>query len=259
MKGFDAISLALLTCLLGFAAPAVSQQSRCADCHFAQVDPPAPFHLADWDHSPHRQNNVGCEACHGGDPTTFESLLAHRDVLDSLNPASPVNRRNLSATCGACHNSSFAAFQKSQHYALLEKGDTRTPVCSTCHGPAGSFRPSARALESECAQCHGPKGIAPSAERAEAARTLYEALHESRDLMRTVRTLVDRVSAGARRDQSREGSMKSSSSIALPSPAATGEEDFVAERPNSASTFSSVSLTRLWLSEAAARCTSSVA
>jgi hypothetical protein len=200
MKGFEGIGLVLLACLLGFAAPAVSQQSRCADCHFARPEAPAPFHLADWDHSAHSRNNVGCERCHGGDATTFEPLLAHRNVLNSLNPASPVNRRNLPATCGSCHTGPFVAFQNSQHFALLEKGDTRTPVCSTCHGAAGSIRPSARALESECAQCHGPNRIAPRPERAEAARTLYDALHESRDLMRTVRSLVNRVE-GPRRTQ----------------------------------------------------------
>jgi inorganic triphosphatase YgiF len=93
------------------------------------------------------------------------------------------------------------AFQKSQHFALLEKGDSRVPVCTTCHGGAGSLRPSARALETQCAQCHGKAGIAPRAERAEAARTLYDALHESRDLMISVRGLVSRVSDKARRAQ----------------------------------------------------------
>jgi hypothetical protein len=38
-------------------------------------------------------------------------------------------------------------------------------------------------------------------ERAEAARTLYEALRESRDLMRSVRPLVNRVSDKTRRAQ----------------------------------------------------------
>jgi len=135
----------------------------------------------------------------GGDATTFESVLAHRTVLNSMNPASPVNRRNLPTTCGRCHAGPFVAFQKSQHFALLEKGDTRVPVCSTCHGAAGFRRPSARALEVQCAQCHGPNRIAPRAERAEAARTLYDALHESRDMMKTVRSLVNRVSDKTRR------------------------------------------------------------
>jgi hypothetical protein len=199
MKGFFLVSGVVLTCLFGFAAPALSQPSRCADCHFSRPDAPAANHLADWDHSAHGRNNIGCERCHGGDATTFEPFVAHRNILNSTNPASPVNRRNLSTTCGKCHAGPFVAFQKSQHFGLLEKGDLRVPVCTTCHGEAGNRRPSARALETQCAQCHGPKGIAPRPERAEAARTLYDALHESRDLMKSVRSLVGRVKDKSRR------------------------------------------------------------
>lgn len=201
MKGFGTTTGILLVCLLGLATPAVSQQSRCADCHFSRPDAPAASHLSDWDHSAHSRNNVGCERCHGGDATTFESLFAHRNVLHSTNPSSPVNRRNLPSTCGTCHAGPFVAFQKSQHFALLEKGDNRVPVCSTCHGEAGYRRPSARALETQCAQCHGPNRIAPRPERAEAARTLYDALHDSRDLMKSARSLVNRVTDKSRRAQ----------------------------------------------------------
>lgn len=201
MTGFNLACGVILLCVLGYATPAMSQQSQCADCHFSRPDAPARDHLADWDRSAHGRNNVGCEKCHGGNATTFESFLAHRDVLNSANPASPVNRRNLSTTCGTCHAGPFVAFQKSQHFNLLEKGDSRVPVCSTCHGDAGYRRPSARSLQTQCAQCHGPNRIAPRPERAEAARTLYDALHESRDLMKTVRSLVNRVSDKPRRAQ----------------------------------------------------------
>ena len=199
MKRFSIISSLFLTCLLLFAAPAASQQSRCADCHFSNPTAPAANHLADWDRSEHSRNNVGCEKCHGGDATTFEPFLAHRGMLNSANPASPVNRHNLPATCGKCHAGPFVAFQDSGHFALLEKGDTRVPVCSTCHGAAGSRRPSARALEIQCRECHGPNGIAPSPERAEAARTLYDAINESRDLLKATRPLVNRVKDKTRR------------------------------------------------------------
>lgn len=199
MKCLSVIAGIILTCVLGFAAPAMSQQSRCADCHFSRPEAPAADHLSDWDRSAHGRNNVGCEKCHGGDATTFEPSLAHRTILNSRNPSSPVNRRNLPTTCGVCHAGPFVAFQKSQHFALLEKGDNRVPVCSTCHGEAGYRRPSARALETQCAQCHGPNRIAPRPERAEAARTLYDALHESRDLMKSVRSLVNRVNDKPRR------------------------------------------------------------
>ena len=201
MKGFDTTLGMILVSSFAVIAPIAAQQSRCADCHFSRPDAPRLDHLADWDHSAHSRNGVGCERCHGGDATTFEPFLAHRNILNSINPSSPVNRRNLAGTCGTCHVGPFVAFQKSQHFALLEKGDTRVPVCSTCHGDVGSRRPSARALETQCARCHGPNRIAPRPERAEAARTLYNALHESRDLMKTVRSLVNRVDDKSRRAQ----------------------------------------------------------
>ena len=204
MKSFTLTFGIILSCFLGFATPAISQQSRCADCHFSRPDALRADHLSDWERSAHSRHNIGCERCHGGDATTFEPLLAHRNVLHSTNPSSPVNRRNLSNTCGKCHAGPFVAFQKSQHFALLEKGDTRVPVCSTCHGETGYRRPSARALETQCAQCHGVNRIAPRPERAEAARTLYDGLHESRDLMKTVRSLVDRVNEKSRRAQLEE-------------------------------------------------------
>lgn len=201
MKRFGVAAGICLTWLFIFPTPGLSQQSRCADCHFSRPEAPAPDHLSDWERSAHSRNNAGCETCHGGEATSFESFQAHRGILNSANPASPVNRRNLPATCGTCHAGPFVAFQKSQHFALLEKGDSRVPVCSTCHGAAGFRRPSARALETQCRQCHGPRGIAPRSERAEAARTLYEALNESRDLLKSTRSLINRVSDKTRRAQ----------------------------------------------------------
>lgn len=198
MKRFSVAAFLGLIWLFAFAASA-NAQSRCADCHFANPAAPDAPHLSNWDGSAHKRNNVGCEKCHGGDATTFEPLLAHRGILKSANPASPVNRRNLPATCGSCHAGPYVAFQKSQHFALLKKGDTRVPVCSTCHDAAGTWRPSARSLETDCRRCHGPGRIAPRAGRAEAARELYESLHESRDRMKSARLLIDRVVDKTRR------------------------------------------------------------
>lgn len=191
----------LVVALCACAWTAAAQQSRCADCHFANPAAPGGDHLADWERSAHSRNKVGCERCHGGDPSTFESLLAHRGILNSANPASPINRRNLPATCGTCHAGPFVAFQNSQHFALLGKGDRRVPVCITCHDATGSRRPSPRALEGLCSQCHGPNGVAPRPERAEAARTLYEAVNESRDVLNGTRRLISRISDKTRRAQ----------------------------------------------------------
>jgi Cytochrome c7 and related cytochrome c/Cytochrome c554 and c-prime len=183
------------------AGAASAQTSRCADCHIANPDAPAQGHVSDWSYSAHRRGNVGCEACHGGDPSTFDLVTAHRDVLYHANPASPVNRRNLPATCGKCHAGPFTAFQQSRHYALLESGDMRTPTCTTCHGDAGLRRPSPRAIEAVCAQCHGPNGRAPRPERAQQARAIYQAINTTRDQLDAARRLIDRVKDRARRDR----------------------------------------------------------
>lgn len=186
--------------LLLSATPAVSQ-NRCADCHFANRDVPAVEHQGDWDRSEHRRRNIGCEQCHGGDATTYEKALAHRGVINSQNRASPVNRRRISATCGGCHAGPFTAFQASRHFALAEKGDERVPVCSTCHGAAGFRRQSPKALQVQCRECHGPRGPAPMPEGPEAAGALYEAVNETRDVLRATRPLINRIRDKTRRTQ----------------------------------------------------------
>ena len=72
--------------------------SRCADCHFANPMSVSRWHLSEWDHSAHGRANVGCEKCHGGDPTTFDPFRAHQNILGSRNPASPLNPRNVATT-----------------------------------------------------------------------------------------------------------------------------------------------------------------
>jgi hypothetical protein len=188
-----------LLAVLAIALPAFAQGNRCADCHFADPNAPAAEHLNDWARSAHGRDQIGCEKCHGGDATTFEPALAHRGVLNSANPSSPVNRRNLSATCGICHTGALVAFQKSRHYELITKNDLRVPGCVSCHGPVGSRSSSPSAIESQCRQCHGPNGIAKKTELPEQARAMYEAVAETRRQLALTTQLIERVSDKARR------------------------------------------------------------
>lgn len=176
------------------SSAAETPASRCADCHFANITPDWRFHLSEWDHSAHGRADVGCEGCHGGDPATFESFLAHRGMLSRRNPASPVHRANLPKTCGACHPAAFSAFQKSRHYELLREGNLEVPTCATCHGNAGATLLSPKALAAECAGCHGMGKVAPHTDRpAEGrmrlsdVRDLRASLEEARGLIRRVR------------------------------------------------------------------------
>jgi hypothetical protein len=191
---------ALMVSLLISAVPASAQpNSRCADCHFAQNNIPAPDHLFDWDRSPHGRNRVGCEKCHGGNSTVFESALAHRGVLNSGNTKSPVNRANLPATCGGCHVGPFVAFQDSRHYDLLKKGEPYGPTCSTCHDAVAGQLLSPTALEKQCGRCHGAGEVAPRAERAKNARGMYESLNAVRSQLKLASTMIRKIDDKERR------------------------------------------------------------
>jgi hypothetical protein len=204
MSGVPMTSRSLLAAFtlcggLAWGVGVSAQSSRCADCHLTRPDLPGEAHALEWDRSPHGRNNVGCEKCHGGDPTTVEAFLAHRDVVSPADPRSPLSRRNIPTTCGACHIGPFVAFQDSRHFALLEMGDTRVPTCLTCHGTTDGRVLSARALESQCNACHGPGQRAARPGRASEARELYEGLTVVREQIKLAGNLIRRVSDPARR------------------------------------------------------------
>ena len=190
--------VALLALVAGAAAPS-AQQSRCADCHFANVRSEFVKHLRDWDLSTHARTGVSCDRCHGGDPTTFEPLVAHRGILHWSNPASPVHRTNIPATCGTCHAGPFTAFQKSHHLALLKSGDARVPTCTTCHGDAGENRPSPRALEGECRTCHRADRAGGHPEYPALGRRMLEGVRDARATLNEARRMIARVKEPERR------------------------------------------------------------
>lgn len=198
-----AVAAVLALLLLGLPSDAGAQPargaSRCADCHIANPGSMSSTHLAEWDMSAHGRRNVGCEACHGGDPTSFEPFVAHRGVLARSNPASPVHRRNEPATCGTCHTAAYAAFQRSRHYELLKTDDRNVPNCATCHGEVAGLRPSPQGLEAQCAQCHARGRSAARPEYPARGRRAFEGLRELRALLTDVRGAIARVKDPARK------------------------------------------------------------
>ena len=181
------------------AAAQIPPQSGCADCHFADARSPRRDHLEAWDRSPHARAGIGCEKRHGGNPRTFDGLPAHSAIIDPIDLKSPVNRRNLPATCGTCHAGALAAFQGSRHYELLRSGNRSGPTCSTCHGEVEGRVLSPKALASECNDCHGPGEQAPRAERAREVREQYETLTAVRQDMKLAQSLIKRVDDKKRR------------------------------------------------------------
>lgn len=200
MSGWNGLRTNLLfaaTLFLFGAGGLIAQSDRCADCHVANEG--RSYHLLDWQLSSHSKKGVGCAACHGGDSTTFEHLLAHKGVLSSSDPMSPTHFTNLPTTCGECHGQNLKAFEKSRHGALVKAGDMDAPNCSTCHTSVGAFLLSSRGIERKCRSCHGEKAEFPRPGRPEFSRALHERFRELAKTLDGLERIVDKVADSARR------------------------------------------------------------
>ncbi len=95
-----------------------------------------------------------CLDCHSTDGRA-ETMLPASD------PASTVNRANVSQTCAKCHGQQAGSFHDSIHGLGQARGVNVAATCSDCHGSHNVFPASdARALVSKsstpqtCAKCH---------------------------------------------------------------------------------------------------------
>jgi predicted CXXCH cytochrome family protein len=97
-----------------------------------------------------------CSDCH-----TAHGIRRVRD------PRSPVAPLNVATTCARCHGDAarMAPFGRSADppvdwsasvhaAALLQRGDTSAPTCSSCHGSHGATPPGVANVANVCAQCH---------------------------------------------------------------------------------------------------------
>ncbi|MEE9168152.1 MAG: cytochrome b/b6 domain-containing protein, partial [bacterium] len=64
-----------------------------------------------------------CSDCHGG-----------HEEMKGTNPNSRVNKFNITATCGNCHEEITAEFKQSIHGTALADGIGDAPTCTDCHG-----------------------------------------------------------------------------------------------------------------------------
>ena len=71
---------------------------------------------------------------------------------------SSVNRKNLPATCGACHAGIEKQFERSVHSALVTKTNQKLPVCDDCHSAHTISRTDAQGFKlrimGQCGGCH---------------------------------------------------------------------------------------------------------
>lgn len=199
MRRAAKVALAAAVLLLG-ASAAYAQQSRCADCHFANIGAPGADHASRWEMSAHGRANIGCERCHGGNAQTFDKLQAHKGILSWADPKSPVHRANLPVTCGTCHTGQLVAFQKSKHWQLLQKGERRGPTCATCHDDVGANLLSPKSLEGQCASCHAKGKIAPHPEFPGRGRAMLQGVRDARGLLKDAESVIKKIADKTRRE-----------------------------------------------------------
>lgn len=135
-------------------ASAAWEGNSCVSCHDAERLPISLGHSFDeWRASAHARAGVGCEKCHGGDPTASDPAIAHRGVLPASEAASLVSPQHIPHTCGSCHEKEFNAYSGTVHARqVAERG--RGATCLTCHGSMATSLPSPAELSARCGVCH---------------------------------------------------------------------------------------------------------
>lgn len=160
VRFFSVFALWLLLFLSVCQVVAQEQESFCISCHTEFGDDLAePVSL--WRESIHRQNDISCASCHGGNPQL--------DDMEAMSPeegfvGSPAEEE-IPQFCGKCHVAVMQNYMKSPHW-LTEK--EKRPVCTTCHTAHHQQRAALKLISEEnCGKCH-------SYERAKKIRFVME-------------------------------------------------------------------------------------
>ena len=162
-------------------------KNRCTSCHADIVEVPHPdgftpkpvacsnchrlessiYLASDHGRAVHQgvEEAASCKDCHG----STHALLNSRD------PASPVNRVNLAKTCGRCHantaemrrfnlrqDNPVVSYETSVHgLALMQKGALNSATCTDCHGSHDLHKSTNessklfwRTVPATCGKCH---------------------------------------------------------------------------------------------------------
>ena len=165
-------------------AGSIHARNRCVSCHSDAAEIPHPA----------KPGPVACSRCHRVESQIYlesdhgravargqTEAAACKDchghthaLLNSRRPTSPVNRRNIPATCSRCHeNASLMgkfklselhpaqSYQQTVHGAAFRRGDGTAAVCTDCHGSHdlhGAANSASRIFwrntPATCGRCH---------------------------------------------------------------------------------------------------------
>lgn len=146
---FPGASLLLIAAVLlcsGLVGTAQAEDIVCIQCH---IDLPEEYSLPVklWQKSIHAENNITCDACHGGDPKDADNAMSpDRGFVGVPEPV------DIPSICGRCHVGVLKDFLASAHGRALGEGG---PTCVTCHSNHLVLKASLSLInEKTCSQCH---------------------------------------------------------------------------------------------------------
>jgi hypothetical protein len=137
-----------------------SKKDSCVDCHsergFLVTNRKLYDYYKEWEVSVHREAEVGCSDCHGGNAAASDKEGAHGGDVGESAPKSAVNFRNIPKTCGECHKEFLKAYEESAHFDHLvaEGEEEQGPSCVTCHGSMSVGVLNVNTVQEACARCH---------------------------------------------------------------------------------------------------------
>ncbi len=150
-------------CGIFLAGSSVLANDSCIDCH---SDPDLIVtnkklfdYYKEWNKSVHKQEEVTCSDCHGGNPDVSDKAKAHGGSKGARKMRRAVSFQNVPETCGQCHDDILDGYVKSNHFKHLKtrKQVKHGPNCVTCHGSLNSVALNVNTVSQTCQVCHNQK------------------------------------------------------------------------------------------------------
>lgn len=151
---------AILVAFLCSGAASASGTDSCVDCHrdpdLLVTNKKLYDYYQQWEASIHKQEDVACSDCHGGNSDALDKKKAHGRGVGVADVASGVYYKNVSETCGECHDEILEGFQTSEHFKHVRENEDEKqgPTCVTCHGSINVGILNVNTVESVCERCH---------------------------------------------------------------------------------------------------------
>jgi len=154
------IGVAFASLLLLNGAALAEDEDSCVECHqnrdFLVTNKKLYDYFQEWNASVHKQEDVSCTDCHGGNPDASDKKQAHGNGVGVADATSGIYYTHVPDTCGECHDDIMDGFKKSQHFQHILKAsdEEQGPTCVTCHGSINVGILDANTVEAACERCH---------------------------------------------------------------------------------------------------------